>query len=410
MKKIINKIFNKQINFKIIWIIIVPIIILSVFGLILLRSTSYDSTLLYVTFYKQLTWLIIGCIIFMFIQLIRLKIFNEYAYHLYLLLLFALIVTYFMPSRGGAQRWILFGPFSMQPSEIGKIIIVFAIAKFLSDRKDNKKQLLTIIYTLIIALIPALLVFRQPDLGTAIIYITVIFPMLYWIGIRPYFLFLFIAPILSILSSYNVIAFSTWMFILIIILFFSQPKMQQAFLVFIFNICFGLISPILWNNLYFHQKKRILTLIDPFVDPTGSGYHIIQSVIAIGSGGIMGKGFNQGTQNHLKYLPVRDSDFIISVAGEEFGLIGITLILISFSFFIYWVIQYLSKFNNDFFSLLIVGLITILFVHLVVNMGMTVGIFPVTGLPAPFLSYGGTFLITCILIIGIINNAIKNHI
>ena len=151
-------------------------------------------------------------------------------------------------------------------------------------------------------------------------------------------------------------------------------------------------------------------MLDPFRDPEGAGYQVIQSIISIGSGGILGKGFNEGTQNQLRYLPVRDTDFIISVAGEEFGLFGIIFILFSFSVFIYWVTQYLSKMNNDFSSLTLVGILTILFVHLIVNMGMTVGLFPVTGLPAPFLSYGGTFILTCLVMIGIINNNIANNI
>ena len=411
--RILNKIFNKDFNFKIIWPIVLPIMSISIFGLVLLRSTSFDCLgceTNFITFYNQFKWMGIGAGLFVFIQFIRLKVLNEYAYHFYIFLLFALVVTYFMPERGGSHRWIGIGAFSFQPSELGKILLVFALAKFLSDRKDDKNQLTTILFALAIGLIPALLVFGQPDLGTALIYLAVIFPMLYWIGIRPFYLFLFISPIISMLSSYSIITFYFWMFLLIFVLFYSQPTIRQATFIFIINSCFGIIAIKVYENLYPHQQDRLLTLLDPMRDRFGSGYQVYQSIISIGSGGVSGKGFNQGTQSHLQYLPEKSTDFIIAVAAEEFGLIGISFILLMFGIFTYWITEYLSKLNNDFSSLTLVGVFTILYVHLIVNMGMTVGVFPVTGLPAPFLSYGGTFFITCAIIIGIINNNITNNI
>ncbi len=412
--KIVNKIFNREFNFKIIWPIVLPIIALSIFGLILLRSTSFDSvgsSTNYISFYKQLRFMGIGVFIFVFMQFIRLKVLNEYAYHLYMFLIMNLVITYFMPGRHGSSRWIEIGSLiSFQPSEVGKIILVCALAKFLSDRKDNKNQLMTIVLSLIIGLVPALLVFGQPDLGTALIYLAVIFPMLYWAGVRPFYLFLFIAPIISMLSSYSLPTFSIWMFILIIVLFYSQPTLRQATIAFVVNICSGLLAREVFDNLYPHQQKRLITLLDPMSDPFGAGWQVFQSIVSIGSGGISGKGFNQGTQSHLQYLPEASTDFIIAVAAEEFGLIGISFILLMFGIFTYWVTEYLNKFNNDFSSLSLVGTFTILYVHLIVNMGMTVGLFPVTGLPAPFLSFGGTFFITCALILSIMNNNITNNI
>ena len=412
--KFFNKVFNKDFRFKIVWPIVLPAIGLSIFGLILLRSASFDCSTCYetnyITFYNQLTWVSFGIIIFMFIQFVRLKVLNEYAYHLYILLLLSLFLTYFMPEKGGSQRWIQMGFLNFQPSEIGKILLVCAIAKFLSDRKDSENELKTIIITIGIGLVPALLVFRQPDLGTALIYLSIIFPMLYWIGIRPFYLFLFIAPIVSMLASYSIITFSIWMLFFLLVLFYSQPNLKNATLVFIANVCCGLLSIKVYENLYPHQQDRLLTLLDPMRDRFGSGYQVYQSIISIGSGGISGKGFGQGTQGYLQYLPEKSTDFIIAVGAEEFGLIGISTILLLFSIFIYWTTEYLGKLNNEFSSLSLIGMFTILYVHLIINMGMTIGIFPVTGLPAPFLSYGGTFFITCIVIVAIINNNITNNI
>ena len=202
-----------------------------------------------------------------------------------------------------------------------------------------------------------------------------------------------------------------WMGILVLVIYFSQPKMITGVIQFMVNIGFGVLSPFIWNNiLYHHQKERILTLMNPMRDPHGAGYQVIQSIIAIGSGGMWGKGIGEGTQTQLRYLPVRDTDFIISVIAEEWGLFGITIILLAFFVLLYWFIVYAGSISNQFSSLTLIGFASILFFHLIVNMGMTVGILPVTGLPAPFLSYGGSFLLTCIFILALSNNIINYHI
>ena len=163
------------------------------------------------------------------------------------------------------------------------------------------------------------------------------------------------------------------------------------------------------NLLYEHQRNRISTLINPMGDPHGAGYQVIQSITAIGSGGLWGKGLGEGTQTQLRYLPVRDTDFIISVIGEEMGLFGIFIILISLLIMLYWIITYAGIISNRFSSLILIGFSSIFFIHMAVNMGMTVGMLPVTGLPAPFISYGGSFLLTCILILAVANNIINQH-
>jgi rod shape determining protein RodA len=352
-----------------------------------------------------------GIFIFMGSQLLRVQFFNEYAYHFYIILIIAILGTYFMPIKGGSQRWLIIGPLSIQPSEIGKVIMVFVLAKFLSDQRENFNHLRVMLITILLAVFPAMLVFNQPDLGTAIIYLAITYPMLYWAGVRPYYLFIVVAPVISILAAFNIIAFYLWMLIIIVLLVYSQPKLLEGVILFIINVSCGLLTPYMWDNiLYEHQRNRILTFLDPLRDPQGAGYQIIQSMTAIGSGGFWGKGLGQGTQTHLRYLPVRDTDFIISVSGEELGLFSIIIIISSYLFFIFWMLVYAEKIRNNFSSLVMIGFVSILFVHLLVNMGMTVGLFPVTGLPAPFISYGGSFLLTCIMMIGLINNITNNEI
>ncbi len=406
----INKIFQSppKLNFR--WRIINPALVLVLISCLTLKYTNSDASFFASTYLKQLVWLSLGLIVFMVVQWFRVQFLHEYAYHFYLLLLLMIILTYFMPTIGGSQRWILLGPLSIQPSEIGKLFLVFALARFISDYQGKIDDSKILFIGLMMVLMPSLLVFKQPDFGTAIVYAFVSLPMLYWGGVKPYFLFSILAPFISIVSAFNLTVFYVWMIILVIIIYFNQPKVLQGAINFILNISFGVVAPFIWNNiLYSHQRERIQTFLSPMQDPQGSGYQVIQSITAIGSGGMWGKGLGQGTQTQLRFLPVRDTDFIISVIGEEIGLFGITMIMLAFYMILYWITTYAGTISNRFSSLILIGFVSILFIHLAVNMGMTVGLLPVTGLPAPFLSYGGSFMLTCFLILALTNNLINQH-
>ena len=408
---LINKLIQDpdQIIFR--WWIFFPVIALMTISFITLKHTSIDMLLFSSTFIKQLIWFGIGCVVFLLSQWLRIQFFQEYAYHLYAILLILIGITYFMPAIGGSHRWVSLGYISFQPSEIGKIFLVFVIARVLSEQENKMNEVKLLLLILLMAAVPSQMVFKQPDFGTAIVYGFIALPMLYWSGIRSFYLFLVIAPVISIISAFNLIIFSLWMGILVLVIYFNQPKIIIGTFQFMVNIGCGVLSPLIWNNiLYHHQKERILTLLNPMRDPQGTGYQVIQSIIAIGSGGMWGKGIGEGTQTQLRYLPVRDTDFIISVIGEELGLFGITIILIAFSVMLYWIIVYAGIISNRFSSLTLIGFASILFIHLAVNMGMTVGLLPVTGLPAPFLSYGGSFLLSSMFILALSNNIINYHI
>ena len=408
---LINKLIQKPDKIIVRWWIFFPVITLMTISIITLRYTNIDISLFSSTFIKQLIWFGIGCIVFLLSQWLRIQFFQEYAYYLYAILLILIWITYFMPAIGGSHRWVSLGYISFQPSELGKLLLVFVIARVLSDQQDNINEVKLLILTLLIAIIPSFMIFQQPDFGTAIVYGFIALPMLYWSGIRSFYLFAVLAPAISIISAFNIILFSLWMGILVLVIYFSQPKMIYGAVQFLINVGFGVLSPFIWNNvLYPHQKERILTLLNPMRDPHGAGYQVIQSIIAIGSGGIWGKGIGEGTQTQLRYLPVRDTDFIISVIAEEWGLFGITIILVAFIVMLYWIIVYAGSISNQFSSLILIGFASILFFHLIVNMGMTVGLLPVTGLPAPFLSYGGSFLLSSMLILALSNNIINYHI
>ncbi|MFC1482035.1 FtsW/RodA/SpoVE family cell cycle protein, partial [Candidatus Neomarinimicrobiota bacterium] len=312
-----------------------------------------------------------------------------------------LLITYFMPAMSGGRRWIVLGGFSFQPSELGKIIIVLALAKFLAENKKNLTKFHFALLPLAIAAFPALIVMGQPDLGTAIIFLAVAFAMMFWAGVSMIHLFIMVAPLISLISGFNFYAFSSWMLILVLVLYFSKSNLKWAAVNFFMNASFGTLAPTLWNMLQPYQKRRVLTLLDASADPQGAGYQVLQSMTAIGSGGIFGKGLGEGTQTHLRFLPVTDTDFIIAVIGEELGLIAILAILILYSWMLLRMVDRASTTQYQTASLSIIGFSTVFLVHVFVNMGMAIGIMPVTGLPLPFMSYGGSFLLTCTLMIGI---------
>ena len=312
---------------------------------------------------------------------------------------------------GGASRWISLAGLNFQPSEFGKIIMVFALARFLSDHSDDISENKKIIFTAILAIIPSILVFLQPDYGTALIYLLVVLPMLYWSGTKVFYLFLYIAPIISVLAAINIYIFYFWMIFVLLVFYLYKFSLKYTIFNFALNIASGLVTQHLWNGfLQEYHRQRILSLVNPLSDPQGTGYQLIQSTIAIGSGGIFGKGWGQGTQTHLRFLPVRDSDFILSVGAEELGFLLVIIVMISFLFLIYHLLDFAQKIFNRFLGLVIVGFTFIIFFHMLINMGMIVGIFPVIGLPLPFISYGGTFLLSCFIMIGISNSVISNDL
>tara|TARA_B110000444_G_scaffold66546_1_gene62437 strand:- start:17 stop:1243 length:1227 start_codon:yes stop_codon:yes gene_type:complete len=386
------------------WKIIFSASLLSFIGLVALSSISYQSpSIIQNPFFKQLFFLIFAFCGFLIAFLTPKYLIHKYAYVIYSLGIVLVILPFFGATHAGTYRWLNIGlPFNFQPSEFAKIFTVIALARYLSDNTINIQYFKSILIPILIALFPSLVVLNQPDLGTALVMISVIFPMLYWSGARPFYLFLLVAPILSILTAFNVIAFSIWALIIAAVIFYSNTKIISGAGYFFGNVFFGLLSRPIWDMLNPYQQNRVLTFIYPEKDPLGAAYQIIQSKTAIGSGGLFGKGWGEGTQTHLKFLPVQESDFILSVIGEEFGFIAIVVILIIFGYLISSIIRnsFLSK--DKFSSLSLIGLGSILLAHVFVNTAMTVGLIPVKGLPLPFISAGGTFLVTSYLMIGLI--------
>ena len=387
-------------------IILIPVFILLLLGLLsLLSIATLQNQAPPNAFSKQLFFLIPSFIMLFVMSVLSKRLIHKYIYVFYVLVVFAVLLPFLGDKVSGTYRWINFGlPFDIQPSEIAKWIIVLVLAIYLSDHNLQMTHFSSNLFPLLIALIPTIIVLKQPDLGTAFVMMSSVLPMLYWIGARPFHLFMIVAPILSILSAFNVSVFYFWAFFLAIIIYLSKPKLIYGLGVYFGNIFLGLIFPLVWNSLRPYQQNRVLTYINPEIDPLGAGYHIIQSKTALGSGGLFGKGWGQGTQTHLKFLPVQESDFIVSAIGEELGFIFLLLMILLFFFFIYKILRLAINASDRFSGLILIGLASIFMAHVFINSAMASGLMPVKGLPLPFISYGGSFLVSSFMMVGMILN------
>ena len=393
------------------FITLILVIILVIAG----TCTIYSATVSLDTgtqqyFIKQIIWALVGVTTMIIISLLPIKTIRRSVYAAYGFVIFLLILV-FLISKGkqGAERWLVLGPINIQPAELAKLTTVLAVSKFLSDKYADINKFKYFAITLALILVPFILIARQPDLGTALVFLALIVPMLFWAGLNWFNLFILLTPFLTMILSFNFWAFLIYMIIFTFILILSRKKALIIVLIFILNIAVGIVTPTIWGQLRPYQQKRIITFLNPEKDPKGAGYQIIQSQVAIGSGRFWGKGYLKGTQTQLRFLPAQHTDFIFSVLGEEFGFFGVSIILLLFMILIFRLINLATLIKYQFDSLAAIGISTIITYHVIINIGMTIGMAPVTGLPLPFLSYGGSFLLTNLLMIGIALNFARNR-
>jgi len=383
------------------WSTLIFVILLSASGLIAIYSieAQHDSSAGY--FFRQSIWTVIGIALFFITYLIPRKVMHNLAYPAYGLSIILLLFPIFMKSGGAVSRWIMIGSIGIQPSEFMKIFLLLALAKYFADHNRKLSNVKEIMTPVAMTLGPTIMVLAQPDLGTALVYFGILIVIIFWAGIRPLHFFLLLAPILSMLAAFQTISFFVWMGVIIVILYFNQLPFWTKILNFFINVGLGGITNLLWGLLKPYQQQRIISMIDSDSDPLGAGYQVSQSLTAFGSGGPFGKGFGQGTQTHLKFLPEQHTDFIMTVIGEEFGFVGVMVVIVLFYLLIAKLITqaYNSKFRFD--SVILIGISAIYIFHIFVNLGMIVGIMPVTGIPLPFISYGGSFMVTSMVLAGL---------
>ncbi len=330
---------------------------------------------------------------------------KKIAIPLYFIMAGILLIVLFMGyTTLGAQRWISFGPFSFQPSEISKILMIIFLANYLKDKKGKIQHLFDIVPLFLMITIPFLLIFKQPDLGTGLVFIFIFLAMLIWAQASPTLLILFISPFFSVLFRPIFILWIIYIVCLVLALYLARIDPIEFWLIVAINIGVGLAFPYIWHMLKPYQKQRIITFLNPAADPLGAGYHSLQSMIAIGGGGFLGKGFLQGSQTQMQFIPIQQSDFIFSVIGEEFGLWGAAIVLALFSIIILRAFRIAQEAKDFFGSLIAAGIASFFLFHFFVNIGMTLGILPIVGIPLPFVSYGGTSLLTSFICLALLQN------
>jgi rod shape determining protein RodA len=377
---------------------------LIVFGLVILyTATSGEEGGLPLLFKRQILWAIIGFGLLAATAALSPRVHYAFAYLLYFVscLILLGVLIWGDPSKG-ASRWIGIGSITLQPSEPAKIALVLALSRLITDKKYDPHKFSHLLRTIVLAAVPLGLVMAQPDLGTSLVFASVFFFIVIAAGTPLAYLLMLISPIVAAIASINVIPMVV--FILLLILISWQLKIRFGLIILLVagNLAISLAMPQLWNQLKPYQKNRLVSFIHPEADPRGSGYQVIQSKVAVGSGGIGGKGLGQGSQTQLKFLPEQHTDFIFSVVGEELGFIGASGVLLLLLIVIIRGYRAAQRSKGRYSALVCIGLSSMIAFHIFINIGMTVGAMPVTGLPLPLISYGGSFLWTVMISIGLI--------
>jgi rod shape determining protein RodA len=399
------------------WLILVCAAILMIVGLGLIYSVFHPhpeggvEATKNVYFLRQLLWVASGLVAMLVGFAVPFRYYESLAYVAYAVCTILLVVVLFVGSGGQAQRWISFGPVAVQPSEFMKIAIVMAWARVLSGQRGGLDRSRKVLLALALAVVPFFLVLKQPDLGTAIIMILIALPVLFWRGVRGYRILYFVSPVIAtlLIVSGEKITGNPWPFGIYIVTIFIVAYLKRADLrgslgLIAANLGIGVLLPVAWGHLKGYQQDRIISFLDPGSNRLNEGWQVFQSKIAIGSGGLAGKGFLFGSQKALEFLPAKHTDFIFSVLGEEEGFIGALFVIVLFAVLIIRSLYLANKAKSEFTSTTCIGIAAYFFFETFVNIAMTTGMAPVTGIPLPFLSYGGSSLVVSCFAVGLLLN------
>lgn len=397
----LNKIFDFQ--------IILPVIFLVLMGLYCILSKTFGSQDITV-FYHYLNFIILGFILFLIVTFLPEKFIYSLSFPSYFLVLILLILVLVIGQEvSGTKGWFRLGGFSMQPSEFAKLAVILVSAYILSIEGitvSNVRGLLTLVG---IHIVPLTLVVLQPDFGTAIVMLGILWGLLFWAGFNLNILLVSVGiPIATLFYLKGIVEFVIIVAILFTVLYYvNRPKIIPIVISIAIIVALAIPSRELIHYLPEHQQARIQVFIDPTIEPTAKSYNIIQSVLAVGSGGFFGKGFFKGTQTQLGFVIAQTSDFAFSIPAEEFGFVGSVSIIVAFLILIRRVIQIGVQSASLFFRYINLGYSFLLIIHFVENVGMVIGLFPAMGIPLPFISKGGSFLVVNFLFVGVVINSYR---
>jgi len=355
---------------------------------------------------RQLAWLTVGMVLAVMAMRVSPRVIEWLAPAAYaggvLVLVVTLAIGTGAGTAAGTKSWISIGGVRLgQPAELAKLTTILMLARWLGSHRQAAVSLRELIAPTMIAALPAGLVALQPDLGSALVFAGVLFAMLYWAGTPIRFLVLLASPILSLVLAFHWAPWGIWIFLLCGMLLVWRPFVWESLAVLSANLGMGIIALPLWQRLATYQQHRLVSFLNPEVDPRATGWHIIQSKIAIGSGGLLGKGFTQGSQKRLAFLPEQHTDFIFPVVGEELGFVGVVVALALFFLLLAAITRIARRSQDPFSSLLAFGVAGLFATHIFQSVGMSANVMPITGIPLPFFSYGGSFLVTCLLAVGL---------
>ena len=378
------------------------VLLMTAFGVAMIYSAgvlNIPSPVTEGAWIRQAQWAAIALVSFTIIRMIGPRWIEWIAVPAYVVSVFLLVITLIVGAgsgtAAGVKSFLDLGFLRFQSSEFAKLATILALARYLGTRPKDPATLRALVNPAAIVGVPLVLVILQPDLGTALSFVGILFAALFWAGTPVGLMALLLSPGISLVLSFDPRIWAASFVFLVGALYLYRYRLflVESLSVVLANLAAGTISTPLWNSLAEYQQNRILVYLDPSVDPRGAGYHVVQSMVAIGSGGPTGKGFTAGTQKRFDFLPEQHTDFIFSVIGEELGYLGTILTLALFAFILYRLVKMAEGEADPFAGLVIFGIFGAWLVHIFVNIGMTVGMVPVTGIPLPFVSYGGTFLL-----------------
>jgi len=422
---------------KIDYLLVIVVTVLVALGILMIYSAGFDpiDKVNNGLYKKQILWFVFSFMFMIFVSFISYQFLGDYSLHIYVFVcVILLFTTIFGTPIRNTRAWLNLGFFSIQPSEFMKLALVIVLGKYLEIRERDIKYFRELLIPTLLTIIPIAVILKQPDFGTAVIFIPILFTMLFvggadvshLVSIIVIAAIALIVPmiltyrewigsessnfILDFFNDVNMLFIVSGIMLLIsgvafVAHYFAVNKMLRRIYIPGSVLSIGLLSSVVIQKIFkVYQKKRILVFLNPDLDPHGSGYNIIQSKIAIGSGGFFGKGFLQGSQAQLGFLPEKSSDFIFSVVAEEWGFVGSIILIVLFAIVVFRGIQIAFEAKDKFGALLASGITSIFFFHILINIGMVIGIMPVTGLPLCFVSYGGSNLLMSMIGVGILIN------
>ncbi len=390
--------------------LLVVALLLSAFGLAMVYSAGQTDIMaprLQTLWHKQLVWLTLALGVAWVVSKASVRLIEWSAWPFYAMAVSLLAFTLLFGSGAGTAQsmkgWFTIAGVRLgQPSELAKVAVVLMLAKVLTGMRNTPRSLLDLWQPLLVVAIPWLLIMAQPDLGTGLVFVGICFVMLFWFGVPWPLLVMLASPAISLVLAFSTGVWGAWFLILLALVFWYRPYLVEGVILVVVNVVTGVVAPLIWDRMPEYSQRRLLVFLDPSYDPRNAGYQVMQSQYAIGSGGITGKGFTLGTQKRLGFLPEHETDFIFAVVGEELGFIGVSVALALFLALFFRCTRVAQRGSEAFGGLVAIGLAAGWFVHVAVNIGMTLNMMPITGIPLPFFSYGGSFLLMCWLSVAIL--------